>query len=158
LEKRVVAVFDKATGYRARMIARTETVRSSSAASIEAYQQSGIVPRKEWLVTPDGERHDDAGYGGVIAEIADDFVFEDGETAPHPGGFGKPEQDINCRCAVAGIVEETRTTPLERAEADAEWRVYEARRRDWEDKADDAFSEGFRAQRNAVLAAMEKRA
>jgi len=53
LQKRVKDVFQEAKTSRARMIARTEAIRASNTASVEAYRQSGVVEAKEWLAERD---------------------------------------------------------------------------------------------------------
>ncbi len=53
LKSRVKDVFETATTSRAEMIARTESLRASNSASVEAYRQSGVVQAKEWLAERD---------------------------------------------------------------------------------------------------------
>ncbi len=53
LRKRVQQVFSVATKSRAEMIARTEALRASNFATVEAYRQSGVVEAKEWLTERD---------------------------------------------------------------------------------------------------------
>jgi HK97 family phage portal protein len=53
LAKRVESVYGLADSNRAEMIARTESIRASNAATVEAYRQSGVVTAKEWLTERD---------------------------------------------------------------------------------------------------------
>jgi HK97 family phage portal protein len=53
LAKRVQSVYSIADSNRAEMIARTESIRASNSASVEAYRQSGVVVAKEWLTERD---------------------------------------------------------------------------------------------------------
>lgn len=53
IKGRIRQVFEQASGDRAETIARTEVLRASNFASDEAYNQSGIVEAKEWLVEQD---------------------------------------------------------------------------------------------------------
>ncbi len=53
LRKRIQHVFNVATISRAGMIARTEALRASNFATVEAYKQSGVVEAKEWLTERD---------------------------------------------------------------------------------------------------------
>ncbi len=150
LARRIRGVMSDASRRRSITIARTETVRSSNAANESAFIQSGIVAQKEWLVTPDGERHDEAGYGGTRALVGTDFEFIDGAMAPYPGGFGEPGQDINCRCAIAPIIEGERAL----SNPGAIWKVLESKRRPWERAARAAFRRGFAAQLQDALDAL----
>lgn len=52
LKKRVISVYDNVEGYRAERIARTETLKASNDATVEAYRQTGFVRAKEWVVNP----------------------------------------------------------------------------------------------------------
>jgi len=97
MAKRVTAVFSDYTegnAAHARMIARSETIRASNDATLEAWRQSGVVSGKEWLV------------GGacceVCAEIAGDGpipldeMFDGREFGPVDG----PPLHPNCRCSL----------------------------------------------------------
>jgi HK97 family phage portal protein len=53
LTKRVKSVYDGIDNYRAKRIARTETLSASNTATNEAYKQTGYVTGKEWVVNPD---------------------------------------------------------------------------------------------------------
>lgn len=53
LTARINDLFKEWEAYRAEMIARTETIRASNQAAIEAYKQSGVVEKKTWLPGPD---------------------------------------------------------------------------------------------------------
>lgn len=96
LSRRVSDVFDAADKVRARMIARTEVVGSSNFTNLQAFSQSGVVPRKEWLSVRDGQtRVEHLELDGQTVGVADSFAV-DGHQAQHPGGFGVAAMDINC--------------------------------------------------------------
>ncbi len=156
LAARLRGQFDWMDRARSQTIARTEVVRSSSFASVEAYSQSGIVEVKRWIVTPDGERHDSLGYGGVVADIRSPFQFDDGFSAPYPGEFGIAWQDINCRCAVAPVVEGPDAPSRELQ--DQMWKAQDAERRSWENNAREAYRRGFRAQERDALEELRRQA
>lgn len=84
-------------------IARTEGHRVSQASALEAMQaakDSGADVVKQWDSTLDGRtRKEHRKLDGQIAELDQPFRVS-GRKAMHPGGFGRPEQDINCRCTV----------------------------------------------------------
>jgi hypothetical protein len=152
LAGRIRDVFQDATKRRSIMIARTETVRSASFASENAWQQSQIVWGKRWNVVPDGGRHDKAGYGGKTAEIGTNFEFG----APYPGGFGDPAQDINCRCALTPVISaEDARLHFDAWQKNNDWAEVEARRMAWEKIAIAAYNRGFNAQLKDALKALE---
>lgn len=102
IEKRVRGVFAQARGYRARMIARTETISSANGGSIAAARQSGVVGRKRWLSASDGRtRQAHALADGQEVGLDDDFIVM-GEAIDHPG-LGSAANAINCRCTMTFV-------------------------------------------------------
>jgi len=91
--------------YRATMIARTETIRSSNAGGLEAIRQAEI-PGKQWLSTNDDRTrpdHEDA--QGQIVTIDEPFDVG-GESLMFPGDpDGSADQTVNCRCTVLPVQE-----------------------------------------------------
>lgn len=86
---------------RARRIVITEAHRIREKAAQDARteaQKQGARVVKQWDATMDGRtRKTHRKLDGQIREI--DEMFEvDGKKAMQPGGFGRPEEDINCRC------------------------------------------------------------
>lgn len=95
---------------RAELIARTEVVGGSNFGTLQGYKQSGVVTKKTWLATPGtkGSRESHESLDGTTIGIDDDFTDSStGATGQHPGGFGDPASDCNCRCAVAAAIDET---------------------------------------------------
>lgn len=84
-------------------IARTEGHRIQNAAKLDAMtaaKQAGADVVKQWDATLDGStRKSHRKLDGQIREIDEPFEI-DGHKAMAPGKFGRPEEDINCRCAV----------------------------------------------------------
>lgn len=81
---------------RAELIARTETRLADSRGQVAAWQESGVVAKKEWLFSDDGPCDDcqeNADAGPI--DIDDDF----------PSGDDAPPLHPNCRCVVAPVVE-----------------------------------------------------
>lgn len=108
IAKRINDLFDGYETSRAKMIARTETSRSTNFATDEGYKQSGVVTGKQWLTAMD-ERTDEecADMDGKIVEIDDEFLQE-GDTI---GGLTLDYGDIeypplhnNCRCTIIPII------------------------------------------------------
>jgi len=85
-------------------IARTEAtvaVSMGTQAAQEEAESRGLDIQKGWLsAVDDATRESHTAMDGQRAEVSGVFTSGDGHQAAHPGGFGVPEEDINCRCAV----------------------------------------------------------
>ena len=95
LASRISSVYEEAKGYRSVRIARTETITASNQGALQAYDQSGVVEKKEWLPA------------GDACEICLDIV-NDGAIGLHEnfsGGFDCPPAHVNCRCTILPILE-----------------------------------------------------
>ncbi len=104
---RIGSVYEDARGYRAEMIARTETGSAMNAANLAAYDISGLVQGKEWLCVSDSDvRPSHRALDGTVVGIKELFVSGDGHHASAPGQFGIAEEDINCRCSCLPKVDE----------------------------------------------------
>jgi HK97 family phage portal protein len=109
IAKRIGAYFDDISGYRAEMIARTETARAQSGASVDTWRElrddmgSPIVSSKEWIsARDDAVRDTHAEADGQVVGLDEDFnVGED--AMPAPGMGGDPGENVNCRCVAAPI-------------------------------------------------------
>lgn len=98
---RNIEFHSKAPLSRAKTIVRTEGHRIQQASSEDARQEAkakGADLVKQWDSTLDGDtRPTHRRLDGQIRET--DELFEmDGKKAKHPGGFGDPAEDCNCRC------------------------------------------------------------
>lgn len=79
-------------------ITRTEVLRASNQASLQAFEDSGVVVAKQWLTA--GADDECAQYEGQVVELREGFYdggneFQDGDPPLHP----------NCKCIVLPIVE-----------------------------------------------------
>lgn len=87
----------------AQRIARTEGHRIQCAAALDAQKaakEAGADVVKQWDSTLDGRtRKSHRKLDGQIREIDEPFEVN-GHKAQAPGQFGRPEEDINCRCAI----------------------------------------------------------
>jgi hypothetical protein len=105
---------------RALRIARTETTRSTSAGTVQAYQQAapqlqerGIIVKKQWLSSRDDavrDAHRD--LDGQTVAPDGEFVVPPGTefSGAHgsgPGDFSEAGMVVNCRCAVVPALERT---------------------------------------------------
>lgn len=156
LAKRVSHVFSEAKGYRSTMIARTEVVGSANFASLEAYRQSGVIEKKEWLATLDGRQRDTHGaMNRQVRNINDKFSSPAGGTADHPGGFGIASEDINCRCATLPVIQEDEEP---KSYTDGQlltlWKKFDRDLIPWEKKIEAACKRGFQKQENAIIRAL----
>lgn len=88
---------------RAKTIARTEGHRVQNQArfdSMNAAKSNGANIVKQWDSTLDGKtRPEHAQLDGQVRELDEDFTVA-GYSAPHPGAFGDPYMDCNCRCCM----------------------------------------------------------
>jgi len=94
--------------WRGRLIARTETHTAANSAAQEAAKATGLPGvRKEWVAAIDGrERPEHAEADGQTQALDDPFIV-DGEELMYPGDMsGSAANVVNCRCAVAHVVED----------------------------------------------------
>lgn len=89
--------FPDYTKMQAQRITRTEVLRTSNQAAVDAYEQSGVVEGKQWLTA--GADDECAKYEGEIVSLSANFYsggneFQDGDPPLHP----------NCRCVVVPVV------------------------------------------------------
>jgi HK97 family phage portal protein len=97
LKQRVSQVFTEAKGYRAQMIARTETAQAYSYANEQALEATGVVSEYQWLTAQD-ER---------VCPICGPLHGERRKTGQQYSSGLKPAfAHIQCRCSEIGVVEE----------------------------------------------------
>lgn len=103
LARRVNELFESYDRVRAEMIARTETIRASNQSALEAYEQSGVVEQKIWLVAEDERTCEICiGYGNQDPiGLNESYGTTDYETIYAPPAHPR------CRCATAAYLEET---------------------------------------------------
>lgn len=96
------------TRYRAKMVARTETIAACNAGELEGYRQSDVVIGKEWASASDERTrltHDAA--DGQKRKLDEPFIVG-GYKLMHPGdsSLGAPAKEvIHCRCTTYPIIE-----------------------------------------------------
>lgn len=78
----------------------TEAHRDYNTAIYDAGKESGVKGlKKQWVTMLDDRVRDTHDYlEGVSVGIDDLFYTYDGDSAYAPGGFEKPENNVNCRC------------------------------------------------------------
>ena len=100
---RNIASFTSMPLANATRIVRTEGHRIQNEAAYNAMldaKKQGADQLRQWDATLDGAtRPMHRKLDGQIRELNEPFEV-DGKTVMYPGGFGKPEQDCNCRCAL----------------------------------------------------------
>lgn len=81
----------------------TEAHRDYNTAVYDAGKQSKIPGlQKQWWTMEDGRvRATHIYIDGVKVGLDDRFYTYDGDSALYPGGFEKPENNVNCRCWVS---------------------------------------------------------
>ena len=115
LTKRVETVYDGASASRARMIARTETVKAANRGNLEAYVQSGVVVKKMWLTSGLSNVCEFCQpMHGKIVDVEKDF-FSKGDVVTGAEGnthtvdyddVDVPDFHPNCACTIVPIVSE----------------------------------------------------
>jgi len=89
--------FSQYSKMQAQRITRTEVLRTSTDATLDAYKQSGVVEGKQWLTAGATDECED--YDGQIESLdgnfyADTTEFADGDPPLHP----------NCRCVLLPVL------------------------------------------------------
>ncbi|GAJ12411.1 unnamed protein product, partial [marine sediment metagenome] len=96
LASRVSSVYDEAKGYRAVRIARTETIAASNQGALQAYDQSGVVEKKEWYCAIDERTCEEcSAMHGEVVKLHDNFS----------GGVDAPPLHPDCRCTILPVLE-----------------------------------------------------
>lgn len=85
---------------RAKLIAETETTNLAGFAIVSALRVAGVETKTWRTVGDDRVRDQHASMDGQTVPINGKFVAPSGSETLHPGGFGVPELDINCRCRI----------------------------------------------------------
>jgi HK97 family phage portal protein len=99
IKERIKGVYQIRGDKEAIRIARTETGSIVNEATVEAYNQTEVVKKKEWIATMDDRvRPSHAAADGQIVEKDKPFLVG--------GELKNAPNDINCRCAVAPVVED----------------------------------------------------
>lgn len=155
LAKRLRFAMDGLSKHRSVLIARTETTRSANFGKFSVFQESGIVPRKEWISTPGPRTRDThASLNGTVIGVDDLFVTTGGDTALHPGGFSTVAENANCRCALAPVVVDVRRSADEIA---AIYKAFEVKLSGAENDVRKAVSKTFDIQTEILIEALSGR-
>lgn len=93
----ITADFESISKNQANVITRTEVSRVSNQGAIDAWEQSGLVEGKQWVVMEGGDECDD--YDGDVVALDANFYgidteFQDGDPPLHP----------NCKCQLIPIL------------------------------------------------------
>ena len=79
------------------MVARTETAYADVQGNLEGYRASGVVAKKEWLVSQDEVCPECEALDGKVVDLDEPF--------PGQGGDGPPLHP-NCRCDVLPVLQD----------------------------------------------------
>ena len=113
LTVRIEDVYEEASTTRARMIARTETVKAANRGNLEAYRQSGVVKKKQWLTStlPTVCEFCRPLHGRIVDVDANFFSKGDvvhgdagGELTVEYDDIDTPDVHPNCACTIVPIV------------------------------------------------------
>lgn len=148
-------ITDAFDGYRkgqAERITRTEVLRVSNEASVDAWDQSGVVEGKQWLTAEDDRVDEEcASYNGKILDLDGAYTKTD------YGPVEEPPLHPNCRCVVLPVLERSKAfnpAPIDERE------LLKARVSELEAKVDKRTKEykeikKLRADDQAYIKAME---
>lgn len=89
--------FERISKTQAQLVTRTEVLRASNQAALDAYEQSGVVEGKQWITF--GAVDECATYEGKVESLGGSFYereneFTDGDPPLHP----------NCRCILLPVL------------------------------------------------------
>lgn len=123
LKQRVGDVYDNVEGYRLERIARTETLKASNDATVEAYKQTGYVTGKQWVVNPDACEECQV-FDGTTMGLDESFLpqgssydvgsGEDARTVTNDyEDIDQPPLHPNCRCTIVPITEADKILALD---------------------------------------------
>lgn len=114
LTKRVDDIYDGLAGYRSELIARTETLKTSNAATAWAYKQTGYVTAKAWAVNPDACPECES-FDGKTVPLDDAFLAK-GDSYTYEDENGDEQEKVNtydtveepplhpnCRCTIIPV-------------------------------------------------------
>jgi hypothetical protein len=115
LANRVESVYNAAAGYRAQAIARTESIDASTFATIDAWQQSGVVSEVTWTVGSDNPCDFCEDMDGTTVDLGDNF-FNKGDSLTIGEGDDEqtmnfdyddvdgPPAHVNCTCSLIPVI------------------------------------------------------
>lgn len=142
-------VFARAAKTRAPAIAADAAVASNGQAVAAAAAEAGVKSLR-WITQRDSQvRHTHRGMEGQIQPVGGLFVSPSGAMTRHPGGFGVPEEDCNCRCYLEAVRDGQAS-----ADPEALWAAIDADVKSKETEVADLFRRIFEQQQEAVLKAL----
>lgn len=103
IRSEIEKAFNDYNKMQAQRITRTEVIRASNQASLDAFLQSGVVEGKQWVTY--GAVDECAEYDGKIETLGGSFYSSDNEFAD-----GDPPLHPNCKCVLIPIVEKAEKT------------------------------------------------
>lgn len=102
IRRNMSEAFDDLSKVQAERIARTEVIRTSNEAAIDAWVESGVVEGKQWFTAEDGRVDSECAElnGKIVWTLKGDFYEKDGEF-----DNGDPPLHPNCRCVVLPVID-----------------------------------------------------
>lgn len=102
--------FNNLSKVQSERIARTEVIRTSNEAAVDAWKESGVVEGKQWLTTEDGREDADCAElnGKIVWNLGGDFYQKEGEFEN-----GDPPLHPNCRCVVLPVIDRDKSFDAE---------------------------------------------
>lgn len=105
----IIKEFETYSKMQSERITRTEVIKTSNAAAVDAWEQSGVVEGKQWLTAPSDDYCED--YNGKIVSLSQNF-FDKGDTIKHGeqeikldyDDIPEPPLHPNCKCSVIPVL------------------------------------------------------
>lgn len=95
--------FDELRRYQAERVTRTEVLRVSNEAAVDAWEQSGVVEGKQWLTAEDDRVDEEcAELNGKIINLEGTYIKQE------YGDVEEPPIHPNCRCVVLPVLEKVK--------------------------------------------------
>lgn len=164
LRQRVGSVYNDLEKYQTERIARTETLKASNHATLDAYKQTGYVTGKQWAVNPDACEQclefegrttplDDAFLGiGDTYSVTDDEGNETSYTNDYDT-VETPPLHANCRCTIIPTTGDISEPNLLTDDAKEGQQVYRGEGQNVESPEALMFGDAFYVARDAGTAA-----
>lgn len=100
--------FEKLNKVQAERITRTEVIKASNMAAVDAWEQSGVVEAKQWLTAEDDRVDPSCAFmNGKIIGLSDNYIDKGGEllgTKYEYDNIPEPPLHPNCRCVVLPVL------------------------------------------------------
>ena len=103
IRNNIIDDFSDYSKMQAERITRTEVLRASNQAALDAWKESGVVEGKQWLTAPGADEECSVYEGEIVYDLGGSFYSSENEFAD-----GDPPIHPNCRCVVLPVLADSR--------------------------------------------------